>query len=58
MMIDQTLTKLLEMKLSGMADAYKEQASNKEFHKMSFDDRFSLLVDLDILGVKVINYND
>lgn len=47
MMNDQTLTKLLEMKLSGMADAYKEQVSNKEFHKMSFEDRFTLLVDLE-----------
>lgn len=47
MMNDQTLTKLYEMKLSGMAEAYKEQASNKEFQKMSFEDRFSLLVDLE-----------
>ncbi|CDQ19343.1 IS21-like element helper ATPase IstB [Halobacillus karajensis] len=47
MMNNQTLTKLLEMKLSGMADAYKEQVSNKEFHKMSFEDRFTLLVDLE-----------
>ncbi|WP_453991575.1 IS21-like element helper ATPase IstB [Bacillus nitroreducens] len=47
MMNDQTLTKLHEMKLSGMAEAYKEQALNKEFQKMSFEDRFSLLVDLE-----------
>lgn len=47
MMNDQTLTKLYEMKLGGMAEAYKEQASNKDFQKMSFEDRFSLLVDLE-----------
>lgn len=47
MMNDQTLKKLHEMKLSGMAEAYKEQALNKEFQKMNFDDRFSLLVDLE-----------
>ena len=47
MMNDQTLTKLHEMKLSGMEEAYKEQALNKEFQKMSFEDRFSLLVDLE-----------
>ncbi|WP_199868485.1 IS21-like element helper ATPase IstB [Virgibacillus senegalensis] len=47
MMNDQTLTKLHEMKLSGMAEAYKEQALNKEFQKMSFEERFSLLVDLE-----------
>jgi DNA replication protein DnaC len=47
MMNDQTITKLHEMKLSGMAEAYKQQALNKEFQKMSFEDRFSLLVDLE-----------
>src|SRR5699024_12549316 len=30
-----------------MAEAYEEQAKNKEFQKMSFEDRFSLLVDLE-----------
>ncbi|MEK4303312.1 IS21-like element helper ATPase IstB [Oceanobacillus sp. FSL K6-0251] len=47
MMNGQTLTKLHEMKLSGMAEAYEEQAMNKEFQKMNFEDRFSLLVDLE-----------
>jgi DNA replication protein DnaC len=47
MMNEQTLSKLIEMKLSGMAEAYKEQALNKEFQKMSFEDRVSLLVDLE-----------
>ncbi len=31
----------------GMVVAYKEQASNKEFQKMSFEDGFFLLVDLE-----------
>lgn len=47
MMNEQSLSKLHEMKLSGMAEAYKEQALNKKFLKMSFEDRFSLLVDLE-----------
>lgn len=47
MMNEQTLTKLHEMKLSGMAEAYREQALNKDFQKMSFEDRLSLLVDLE-----------
>ncbi|WP_211274642.1 IS21-like element helper ATPase IstB [Anaerobacillus arseniciselenatis] len=47
MMNEQTLTKLHEMKLSGMAEAYKEQSLNKEFQKMSFEERFSLLIDLE-----------
>ncbi|NMD72874.1 ATP-binding protein [Bacillus sp. DNRA2] len=46
-MNEQTLSKLIEMKLGGMAEAYKEQSSNKDFQKMSFEDRFSLLVDLE-----------
>ncbi|OIJ08417.1 AAA family ATPase [Anaerobacillus arseniciselenatis] len=46
-MNEQTLTKLHEMKLSGMAEAYKEQSLNKEFQKMSFEERFSLLIDLE-----------
>ncbi|WP_199562880.1 IS21-like element helper ATPase IstB [Sporosarcina sp. BI001-red] len=47
MMNDQSVSKLYEMKLNGMAEAYQEQANNKEFQKMSFEDRFSLLVDLE-----------
>lgn len=47
MINDQTLSKLLDMKLNGMAEAYKEQALNKDFQKMSFEDRFSLLIDLE-----------
>lgn len=47
MMNEQTLSKLIEMKLGGMAESYKEQAQNKDFQKMSFEDRFSLLVDLE-----------
>src|SRR5699024_6296386 len=47
MMNDQTLTKLHEMKLNGMAEAYQEQATKPEFTQMSFEDRLSLLVDLE-----------
>lgn len=47
MINEQTLTKLHELKLSGMAEAYKEQSTNKEFQKLSFEERFSLLVDLE-----------
>lgn len=46
-MNEQTLNKLHEMKLSGMAEAYEEQASKRDFQKMNFDERFSLLVDLE-----------
>ncbi len=46
-MNEQTLTKLYEMKLSGLAESYKEQSMNKDFQKMSFDDRLSLLIDFE-----------
>jgi DNA replication protein DnaC len=47
MINDQMLARLHELKLSGMAEAYKDQSLNKEYQSMSFDDRFSLLVDLE-----------
>lgn len=46
-MNEQTMTKLNEMKLNGMAEAYEEQVSKRDFQKMDFDERFSLLVDLE-----------
>ena len=46
-MNEQTMTKLNEMKLNGMAEAYEEQVSNRDFQKMDFEKRFSLLVDLE-----------
>jgi len=46
-MNEQTMTKLNEMKLNGMAEAYEEQVSKRDFQKMDFDERFSLLVDIE-----------
>ncbi|PLR75294.1 AAA family ATPase [Bacillus sp. V3-13] len=45
MMNQETLRKLTEMKMSGMAELYQQQEINKEYSKMDFDDRFNLLVD-------------
>ncbi len=45
MMNQETLRKLTEMKMGGMAELYREQEINKEYSKMDFDDRFNLLVD-------------
>ncbi|PRY80149.1 IS21-like element helper ATPase IstB [Alkalibacterium olivapovliticus] len=45
MMNEDTITKLIEMKMSGMADAYKQQAQNKQYNGLDFEDRFKLLVD-------------
>src|SRR5699024_3496984 len=44
---EHTLSKLREMKLNGMAEAYQEQTLNADFKDMSFEDRLSLIVDLE-----------
>ena len=43
--MQQTLEQLKDMKLSGLIDAWKEQQAQPTFHSLSFDERFSLLVD-------------
>ncbi|MBU9674209.1 IstB-like ATP-binding domain-containing protein [Planococcus sp. CP5-4] len=45
MINQETLRKLMDMKMSGMADLYQLQNENKDFQGMDFDDRFNLLVD-------------
>jgi DNA replication protein DnaC len=44
-MNQETLRKLTEMKMGGMADIYQQQSQNREYQTMDFDDRFQLLVD-------------
>lgn len=45
MMIEQTISKLKSMKLSGMVNAYQEQAGLSDVFAMSFDERFGLITD-------------
>lgn len=45
MLNEQTMTRLYEMKLHGMAEAYQEQIQQPQAAEMSFDDRLGLLVD-------------
>jgi DNA replication protein DnaC len=45
MLIEQTMDKLYAMKLNGLADAFKEQIQQPATLDLSFEDRFSLLVD-------------
>lgn len=40
-----TVTKLREMKLSMMAEAFQSQLKDSAFHGMSFEERFGLIVD-------------
>lgn len=42
---DSTLSKLNDMRLSAMAEYYHEQLHNPQFNDLSFEERFSLLVD-------------
>lgn len=44
-MNQETLRKLTEMKMSGIAELYQQQNQNKDYQDMDFDDRFNLLVD-------------
>lgn len=44
-MNQETLRKLTEMKMGGMAELYEQQYQNKHYNDMNFDDRFNLLVD-------------
>jgi DNA replication protein DnaC len=46
MLNEQTLEKLYVMKLNGMADAFKDQLQQPHINDLPFEDRFSLLVDL------------
>ena len=43
MLIQQTLTKLHSLKLSGMAQGFEEQLSNAAAHSLAFEDRFAML---------------
>jgi len=45
MLNDNTTNKLHEMKLSVMANSFREQLQNSNFNSMSFEERFGLLVD-------------
>jgi len=45
MLNDNTINKLHDMKLSVMAQAFREQTKDNSFTAMSFEERFGLLVD-------------
>jgi DNA replication protein DnaC len=45
MLNDNTVTKLHELKMDVMAQAFKEQLLNSDFNSMAFEERLGLLVD-------------
>lgn len=47
MINETTISKLTEMRLTAMADAYREQLTDPAFAALSFEERLGLLVDLE-----------
>jgi DNA replication protein DnaC len=45
MLIEQTIEKLYAMKLNGLADCLKEQLQQPDINGLTFEERFSLMVD-------------
>jgi DNA replication protein DnaC len=45
MLDEQTMSKLYEMRLNGMAQAYDEQRHQPRMSELAFEERFALLVD-------------
>ena len=42
-----TIEKLIEMKLVGMADAFRHQLSDPHMNDVAFEDRFGMMVDIE-----------
>ena len=42
---ESTINKLIEMRLTTMADAFRVQTNDRSMSEISFDDRFGMLVD-------------
>ena len=42
-----TIDKLIEMRLTTMADAFRNQTNDPAFKAISFEDRFGMLVDIE-----------
>ena len=45
MLLQQTLTQLRELRLTGMADALDEQQAVPDVQSLTFEDRLALLVE-------------
>lgn len=42
-----TMDKLIEMRLTAMADAFRNQLADPKFKEVPFGDRFGMLVDIE-----------
>ena len=47
-----TIDKLIEMRLTAMADAFRNQTDNPAFKEVPFEDRFGMLVDIEFSSRK------
>ena len=45
MLTNPSITKLHEIRMSAMAAAFSQQLENPQFNELSFEERFSMLVD-------------
>lgn len=55
MLTNETISKLQDMRLGVMAKRFKEQLSDPQFASMSFEDRFSILVDAAVMCGRLPN---
>ena len=44
MLVDHTMTRLNDMRLAGISEAHSWQREKPNIHKLSLDERFSMLV--------------
>lgn len=49
MLIEQTLQTLRTLKLNGMLKALEQQLTQPEFHQLSFEERFGLIIDREFI---------
>ena len=50
-----TINKLIEMRLTTMADAFRNQINDPAFKEVSFEDQFGMLVDIELTDLLLAN---
>lgn len=51
-MINQNYDKLLQLNLNKMAELYLDQTNKKQYTELSFDERFAMLIDGELIDKK------
>lgn len=49
MLLEQTMEQLRELRLYGVIAALEQQTNTIESHQLSFEERFSLLIDREVM---------